>query len=308
MLTAARVLQKQTFDSHLAAMIVSAGLASRVGLDDHDTDLLILSALMCDIGEMYVSPRHPGQPLRPTEWKQFAMHPLIGRAFLKAFTHFPAALADSVLHHHERLDGSGYPSGLAAADLSPLGQLTAVADVASAIIMRGEYAQLSAHVSALCERLVLALTLVPGEFPPAAVSCIVEALANSGNDGGVTATGNYEQRVLPTLKQLRSARLLAEALVNSAPARRLAAIAEFALSALRGLDKSLRATGIYDFAQLAVLESDPARMGKTCLMLDEVNWRLHDLARLVYLRTAQGGDADELARVADLLAALNAPR
>jgi hypothetical protein len=43
-------------------------------------------------------------------------------------------------------------------------------------------------------------------------------------------------------------------------------------------------------------------------MLDEVTWRLHDLARLVYLRTAQGGDADELARVADLLAALNAPR
>jgi hypothetical protein len=232
------------------------------------------------------------------------MHPLIGRAFLKAFTHFPAALADSVLHHHERLDGSGYPSGLAAADLGPMGQLTAVADVASAIIMRGEYA----HLSALCERLVLALTLVPGEFPPAAVSCIVEALAISGNDGGVTATGSYEQRVLPTLQQLRSARLLAEALVDSAPARRLATIAVFASSALRGLDKSLRATGVYDFAQLAVLESDPARMGKICLMLDEVTWRLHDLARLVYLRTAQGGDADELAQVADLLAALNAPR
>jgi len=119
------------------------------------------------------------------------------------------------------------------------------------------------------------------------------------------AGGSFAQRILPTLQQIRSARLLADALARSAPTPGPAALGRFALAAILQLDRRLRMIGVYDISRLGVLESDPALMGKTCLVLDEVSWRLRHLARSVYLRTAQNGD--DPAPFAELVAVLSAP-
>ncbi|MBS1227187.1 MAG: hypothetical protein H6R17_464 [Proteobacteria bacterium] len=307
LLCIARQFNPASYQNSLAAMIVCAGLADGLDLAEQDAELLILAALVKDVGESYLNPQLIDGRLPAREWQQVAAHPAIGHAFLTAFTDFPPALAECVLQHHERGDGSGYPRQLAAAQIDPLATLVGLADCVAALVMggAGEFALDARLGSCLGERVAVALTLIPGEFPPAAVAVVAAALAPLAEAGSGIAGGSFAQRILPTLQQIRSARLLAEALAQSAPTPGLATIGSFSLAAIRGLDKSLRATGVYDLSQLGVLESDAQLMGKTCLIVDEVGWRLRHLARNVYLRSAQNGE--DLAPVAELVAILSAP-
>ena len=113
---------------------------------------------------------------------------------------------------------------------------------------------------------------------------------------------------MPTLQQLRSARIQAETLISTNKNGPVANVGLFALNALRNIDKSLRATGVYEFSQLAAIESDPLIMGEVCLVLKEVTWRLRNLARNVHLRTEKSGNPGDLAQVGELVDILaNAP-
>ncbi|WP_301100342.1 HD domain-containing phosphohydrolase [Propionivibrio sp.] len=309
LLTLAKRFRKNNYENNLAAMIICAGLAHDGGLSDQDTDLLILSALLKDIGELYIDPKFldVDRQLTANEWQRVVAHPLVGQAFLKAFTHFPPALTDSVLQHHERQDGNGYPFQLSAANMSPLGMLNGLADCVSAIVMgnnvTGEFARDSELGSRLGERVAVALTIVPDEFPPKAIAFVTKALAPLNEVGTGSTGGSFAQRILPTLQRIRSARLLAETLSSTVMTPGLGRIGSFALSAIRDLDKRLRATGVYDLSQLDVFETDPTLMEKTCLVLAEVNWRLRHLARKVYMRTEQG--RNKQAQVAELVSVLS---
>ena len=306
LLTIAKKFNPGIYHNSLAAMIVCSGLAAGLKLPERDGVLLILAALVKDVGESYLNPQLIDGRLPAREWPQVAAHPAIGHAFVTAFTDFPPVLADCVLQHHERQDGSGYPLALSAAQINPLATLVGLADCVAAVVMggAGNFAPEGRLGACLGERVADALTLVPGEFPPAAVAVVAESLAPFADAAWAIAGGSFARRILPTLQQIRSARLLAEALAKSAPTPGLAAIGDFVLASIRGFDKSLRTTGVYDLSQLGVLESDPLLMGKTCLIVDEVGWRLRHLARSAYLRTAQRGE--DLAPVAELIAELGA--
>jgi hypothetical protein len=312
LLTLARRRSKESYENSLAAMIVCSGLAHGVGLSENDSELLILSALLQDIGEAYLNPQlvDGGDPLPVQQWPNVVVHPRVAQAFLTAFTNFPAALGDCVVQHHERQDGGGYPFQRNAATMTPLGALIGLADCVSAVIMGGGTARAPAieadFRSSLGERVAIALNIVPGEFPSTAVAFVSTALAPLKERSAGIAGGSFAQRILPTLQQIRSARLAAEALSRGATTPGLARTGELAESAIRRLDKPLRTTGVYDISQLGILEGDPERMGKICLILDEVKWRLRHLARCVYLRSGQSEAADELAQVADLVAVLDA--
>lgn len=299
LLTSAREHKKQNYAISLASMITCSGLAYGIGLNDRDAGILILSALVHDVGEMYINPEYldDDRPLQPSEWKHVASHPCVGQAFLKEFAQFPAAVADCVVHHHERLDGSGYPFQVSGETMSPLCKLISVADSVSAIIMRGG--------PSIFDRVDVALRIVPEEFPRPAVSFITKTLAPLREEGTPATAGSFAERVLPTLQQLRSARLLAEALIKDHLNKPLGSVGQFAYDALRNIDKSLRATGVYEFSQLTVLESDPVVMGEVCLVLKEVSWRLRNLARNVHLRTEKSGKSEDLALVNELVNTLS---
>ena len=295
LLTSAREHKKQNYAISLASMITCSGLANGIGLTDRDASLLILSALVHDVGEMYINPEYldGSRQLQPAEWKYVASHPCVGQAFLKEFASFSPVVADCVLHHHERLDGSGYPFQTSGETMSPLSKLISVADSVSAIIMRGG--------PGVFERVDVALRIVPEEFPRPAVSFITKTLGRLGSEGAPATDGSYAERVLPTLQQLRSARIQAETLINANKNGAVANVGQFALNALRNIDKSLRATGVYEFSQLAAIESDPLIMGEVCLVLKEVTWRLRNLARNVHLRTEKSGNPADLAQVSELV-------
>jgi HD-GYP domain-containing protein (c-di-GMP phosphodiesterase class II) len=109
-------------------------VALALGLSSDEADTVAQSGLLHDIGKIGVPEavlRKRG-PLDPEEWDVMKRHPLTGAQIVAPFEFF----ADGALiirHHHERLDGSGYPDGLVG-DSIPIGaRIIAVADVWDAL-------------------------------------------------------------------------------------------------------------------------------------------------------------------------------
>jgi len=299
LLTSARENKQATYSHGLATMIICAGLASRLELSDHDANMLTLAALVHDIGEMYINPEYldTSKHLSPANWKYVASHPCVGHAFIGEFTSFPSVVAACVLHHHERLDGSGYPFQLGGKAIERLSAILAVADSVSAIAMRGG--------SGLRIRLEVALRIVPEEFDRSAASVINHALQGLPAETYDAGRGGCLGRIVPILHQLTSTTVAAEALVAATSSSVVNATGRYVLSVLGNIEKSLRATGVFETIHLAAIESDANIMGEICLIVREISWRLRNMARNVHLRIEQTGNPEEMKSVGGLIALLD---
>jgi putative nucleotidyltransferase with HDIG domain len=132
------LLEQKTphFQGHSQAVArLSEKLASELGLSRAETRAVKTAGFLHDIGmiavpeELLVKP----SPLTPEESVRVKEHCRIGKELLDPFTHL-GPVPDYVLHHHERLDGSGYPFGLVGDEI-PLGaQIVAAADSFRALV------------------------------------------------------------------------------------------------------------------------------------------------------------------------------
>lgn len=128
---------------HLARMAnYTKIIASHMGLSHDEQHLLLNAAPMHDIGKMGI-PDHillkPGR-LTEEELKVMRLHAEIGADILKD-SHTPLLQAGSqiALSHHEKWDGSGYPSGLSGERIPLYGRIVAVADVFDALTSERPY-------------------------------------------------------------------------------------------------------------------------------------------------------------------------
>jgi HD-GYP domain-containing protein (c-di-GMP phosphodiesterase class II) len=98
-----------------------------------------LAGLLLDLGKARTPLDILGKPGRLTdaEWEVMRQHPLRSERLLAP--DMPAVVADVCLHHHEKLDGSGYPHRLAGEQISPMARLAAVCDVFDALSSRRAY-------------------------------------------------------------------------------------------------------------------------------------------------------------------------
>jgi putative nucleotidyltransferase with HDIG domain len=123
----------------VAATLVS--FARVLKFSDEDTQKVACAALVHDVGKA-ATPiailEKPG-PLCDAEWSVMREHVVTGADILRRGSDWPADVVDAVLHHHERLDGSGYPNGLTAGRLSDLTRLVSIADTFSALIDKRSY-------------------------------------------------------------------------------------------------------------------------------------------------------------------------
>jgi PAS domain S-box-containing protein len=119
---------------------LACAIAERLGMTQAQIDGLRLASAVHDIGKVQVPSEilsKPG-PLTAIEYKMVQQHSEAGFNILKGIE-FPWPVAEMVLQHHERLDGSGYPQGLVGDAILPEAKVLAVADVVDSMMARRPY-------------------------------------------------------------------------------------------------------------------------------------------------------------------------
>ena len=119
---------------------LSRTIAMEMGLTKDQVEAIRLSAIVHDLGKLYVPSEILNKPgkLRDAEFTLIKLHPEIAYDILKNIE-FPWPLAEIVYNHHERLDGSGYPRGLKGDEINMETRIISVADVVEAIASHRPY-------------------------------------------------------------------------------------------------------------------------------------------------------------------------
>ena len=140
-LVAALDARDQYTAGHSAAVAIYArDIADRMGLSDEDQRLAHLCGLVHDIGKIGLPPgllEKPGA-LTLEERRQMQLHSEIGERILSNWDRH-TEISQIVRHHHERVDGEGYPDGLHANETPLISRIIAVADAYNAMTSNRPY-------------------------------------------------------------------------------------------------------------------------------------------------------------------------
>lgn len=118
----------------IAVAIYARDIAREVRMDDCDVERVYLIGLLHDIGKIAIRDAVLLKPaaLNDAEFDEIKQHPVAGEQILASAAHFRDMLP-GVRHHHERIDGKGYPDGLAEDEIPLEARIIAVADAWNAM-------------------------------------------------------------------------------------------------------------------------------------------------------------------------------
>jgi putative nucleotidyltransferase with HDIG domain len=125
-----------TFQHCLLVTGLAVAFAMDIKFSDADVNRLGLAATLHDVGKARIPLAILDKPgrLDPDELEIMKRHPVIGYEMLKPIPEIAPEVLDGVRHHHEYLDGSGYPDGLTAPEISDLVRLLTISDIFAALI------------------------------------------------------------------------------------------------------------------------------------------------------------------------------
>jgi putative nucleotidyltransferase with HDIG domain len=131
----------QTYQHCLLVTGVAVAFGQHLGFSSADRQKLAVAGLLHDVGKAKIPVailEKPG-PLDTSERAVMRQHPVLGFEALRTVPGLPAEMLDMVVHHHEYLDGSGYPHGLRSDKLSDFVRIITIADIFGALIERRSY-------------------------------------------------------------------------------------------------------------------------------------------------------------------------
>jgi putative nucleotidyltransferase with HDIG domain len=181
----------------------SVMIARELGMEENRVEVLRFAGILHDVGKLGVPTRllRKDGPLTPEERRIIELHPEYGHEMVRGIGFLGEARA-AILHHHERIDGSGYPYGLSGSRIPECARVVAVADAFDAMTSTRSYrrarpVQVAVEELRRCEgkqfdsRMVRALVraLDRHGWHPAVTSDTYGGAAAPGAPGGRRAVG-----------------------------------------------------------------------------------------------------------------------
>jgi putative nucleotidyltransferase with HDIG domain len=136
-----RLHHSQTYQHCLLVTGVAAAFGEHIGVSRKDRQRLSFAGMLHDIGKARIPIAILEKPGRLDENEMAVMrkHPEYGLEALGSECGLPSEMLDMVVHHHELLDGSGYPHGLYGKEISDLVRIMTISDIFGALIERRSY-------------------------------------------------------------------------------------------------------------------------------------------------------------------------
>lgn len=139
-------------DGHIKRVsCLSQDLGERLGLSTHQLEALKLGGILHDIGKLSVPSEILNKPsaLTDKEWGLMKNHASIGHKLCLPLKGSLGAALDIIRHHHEKLNGSGYPDGLMSDEISMPTRIMAVVDIYDALVTERPYRKAMSKQKAL---------------------------------------------------------------------------------------------------------------------------------------------------------------
>jgi len=151
----------------------SVMIARVLGMREDRVDALRYAGILHDVGKLGVPTRvlQKSGPLSDLEYAAIQLHPVRGTEMVRGIAFLEEAYA-GILHHHERLDGRGYPSGLQGVEIPEFARVIAVADAFDSMTSTRSYRGARGVPEALGELQQCGGT----QFDPRMVHALVAAL------------------------------------------------------------------------------------------------------------------------------------
>jgi putative nucleotidyltransferase with HDIG domain len=131
----------QTYQHCLLVMGVAVAFGQHLGFSQADRNRLSFAGMVHDIGKAQVPIAILEKPTQLTNGEMAVMrkHPEFGLEMLKGTSALSPDMLDVVIHHHEYLDGSGYPHGLSGSEISDVVRVATICDIFGALLERRAY-------------------------------------------------------------------------------------------------------------------------------------------------------------------------
>lgn len=130
-----------TYTHCINVSVYSLGIGQMLGLPPEELRQLGEAAILHDLGKAHIDSSiiNKQGPLTDDEFEIIKQHPVLGDEILRNSGETESKILEAIRHHHEKQNGSGYPDGLLAEDLSFYGQIITIADVFDALTTRRSY-------------------------------------------------------------------------------------------------------------------------------------------------------------------------
>ncbi len=118
------------YNNSVFTALAALAIARQMKLDQQEQRVVFMAALLHDCGFLYLPPHLANKThnFSAEEWHCLMAHPIVAKRFLDSVPDLPKEVGNVVLDHHERTDGTGYPSQKFGDSLSRASQIIAIAD------------------------------------------------------------------------------------------------------------------------------------------------------------------------------------